>query len=165
MSVYKSLLTAAVVLAFGLSGSASAADITPTPQSGPPMAVGPTVQGSCCASCALGLDRFGACDGGCNTCHTCGQLFHSHNRGPFVVNLCPGACFGYFQTQWRRWEQVCPYPYQGINVTDAAKSPSPNLPSASDRVPPMKKPDASLPDPRQIDPKTGLPVIPIPGKN
>jgi hypothetical protein len=163
MTVTKTLLTAAVVMAFGLSGRGIAADTTPT-QLPAAITAGPTVQGSACASCASGLDRFGSCDGGCKSCHTCGHLLHVPDRGPFVVNLCPGACFGYFQTQWRKWENVCPYPYQGINVNDAAKAPSPSLPSTSDKLPPMKKPD-TLTEPRKIDPNTGLPVIPMPGKN
>jgi hypothetical protein len=106
-------------------------------------------------------------------------------KEPFVVNLCPGACFGYFQTQWRRWDEVCPYPYQGSNVSDAPRPPVPYLGSTSDRMPPRKTSDSDvLPKPRPIEPMTeppvsppgggglppvsppggGLPSIPLPGK-
>jgi len=80
------------------------------------------------------------------------------DKGPYVTNLCPGACFGYFQTQWRKWDEVCPYPYQGTGVTDAPKRPTPALPSIYDRLPVEKK--GTLPEPRPIDPKTGIPMLP-----
>jgi hypothetical protein len=89
-------------------------------------------------------------------CTTCGKLFgnsNHHKKDPYPVTLCPGACFGYFQTQWRKWEEVCPYPYIGRGLSDAPR------------------PTGTLPPPRPFDPnvipdtkKTGsadLPQIPI----
>jgi hypothetical protein len=168
MSVQRSLLTAAIGLALWSPGNARAADVSPP-------APGPTVENSgYCPSCNSGLASFVSGLGTCKSCgshHSCSScgapLLHSHTKGPYVTNLCPGACFGYFQTQWRKWEDVCPYPYQGTGVGDAPKTPAAYLPSGSDRIP-TKKPDGTLPDPRLVDPKNpgGLPPIPpIGGKN
>jgi hypothetical protein len=104
----------------------------------------------------------------CKSCQSCGSSWlHHHDKGPYVVNLCPGACFGYFQTQWRKWDDVCPYPYQGIGVSDAPKPPAPVLPGVS------KPAGTTLPVPQPADPgKTGVPKgtsynfypqIPVPG--
>ncbi len=170
MSARKHLLAAAVVLALGSSGVVRAADTSAPPQSFPDPAAGPYLQqGGYCPTCSSGLGSFVSGLGTCKSCGNCGKsgrgtsLFHSHSKEPYTVNLCPGACFGYFQTQWHRWDEVCPYPYQGTGVSDAPKPPSASSPSGSDRLP--KKPDGRLSDPRPVDPKTGLPVIPIPGKN
>jgi hypothetical protein len=85
---------------------------------------------------------------GCKHCQSCGSSwFHHHDKGPYVVNLCPGACFGYFQTQWKKWDEVCPYPYQGIGVSDAPKPPAATLPPVTPKSSP------TLPSPRQVEPK------------
>jgi hypothetical protein len=70
-----------------------------------------------------------------------------HPLPPMTVNLCPGACYGYFPTQWRRWEDHCPYPFTML--------PDPQHPT----IPPIPSSDSTLgkngkiPDPRPIDPK------------
>lgn len=128
-----------------------------------------------CPACAGGSFS----DVGTKTCDHCGgsMLFHKHEKGPYVVTLCPGACFGYFQTQWRKWQDVCPYPYQGVGVSDSPRPPSPVLPALTTPpaptmvVPP--KSDAPIPGPKPVVPKTGdsskpmsylnYPAIPLPG--
>lgn len=99
-------------------------------------------------------------------CKACGHaLAHGHkNKGPYVTALCPGACFGYFQTQWRKWDEVCPLPYQGVGISDAPKPPSPHLPSIYDRLPPDKK-GSTLPTPRPVDPQPGMPSSPQGGSD
>jgi hypothetical protein len=170
MSTRTWVLTAAVLLVAG--SGARAADPTPIPgYLAPP--TGPVAQpyvqsGGTCATCGHGRGGVvSALRGGCGL-HgsSCKPTCPTHNKPPYVVNLCPGACFGYFQTQWRRWDEVCPYPYQGTGVSDAARPPSPFLPSpsVSDRPPVDKKgkDGGALPDPRPIDPKTGKPIVPPP---
>lgn len=112
--------------------------------------------------------------GTCSTCKTCtsGKLgvFHKPCK-PYTPTLCPGACFGYFQTQWNRWEDVCPHPYQGIGISDA---PKPVTPSTTQPVPntpatPIPKVGVTDPMPRlpTVDPnkKDGLPQpLPLPEK-
>jgi hypothetical protein len=62
----------------------------------------------------------------CNACRAHHSLFH-HKKvcTPYQTTLCPGACFGYFQTQWHRWENVCPIPYQGVGLSDAPLKTNP----------------------------------------
>ena len=119
-----------------------------------------TVSPTGCTTCSgLGQSMGSSCQscqGGNKGCASCGSTwFVKHDKGPFVVNLCPGACFGYFQTQWRKWDDVCPYPYQGIGVTDAPRPPAPPLPGTV-------VPSGPLPNPRpvenKIDPRTGKPM-------
>jgi hypothetical protein len=57
---------------------------------------------------------------------------------PQGVYLSPNSCFGHFQTQWRKWEEVCPTPHIVV------------LPSADKEV--QKKPNGSIPEPRLVDP-------------
>ena len=70
-----------------------------------------------------------------------------HPLPPMTINLCPGACYGYFPTQWRCWEDNCPYPF--------TMTPDPQHPS----IPPIPSSDSTLgkngkiPDPRPVDPK------------
>jgi hypothetical protein len=141
MTTYKSILASAVaaVLALVSSDSLRAADYQIV---APPVVGQSTAPVAGCPTCAAASSSVG----GCKSCGT--SWFHHHDKGPYVVNLCPGACFGYFQTQWRKWDDVCPYPYQGIGVSDAPKPPSPVLPGVS-------KPGTTLPGPRPIDPKPG----------
>lgn len=95
-------------------------------------------------------------------CTSCGRKLlpgRLCNKTPHAsASLCPGACFGYFQTQWRKWDDVCPYPYLGIGPGN------------------MQQPGGSLQQPRTLDPKmiepkkvgansgSDLPAIPVPGK-
>ena len=146
---------AAVVAAFAWTGtSAFAADVT-APPAAPAIGAAPgTVGDPGCASC-----QNGATLGTCSKCNKCNRslilgAFHQHkaSRTPFNVTLCPGACFGYFQTQWRKWDEACPYPYLGTGVSDA-----PRLPAGVLNPRPV---GSDLPAPRPFDPKTIDPKAP-----
>jgi hypothetical protein len=140
---------AGLVVASACAIPARAADETKTPGPGAAqVSVLPPTAGGSCATCGAAGPTVG--------CSTCGKLLRGHNRfghknknEPFQVNLCPGACFGYFQTQWRKWDDVCPYPYLGTGVSDAPKPPAPALPKSGTPLTP----------PRPIDPKK----MPAPG--
>lgn len=160
---------AAAVAALAWSGAtASAADVTPPPvtRAAPVYADPVTVGAGCptggcstaagCESCQHGAIRA--------KCDVCGKLLGSHlkkdKKAPYPVTLCPGACFGYFQTQWRKWDEVCPYPYTGTGVSDAAR-----IPAASVNPP---RTGTGLDSPRPVEPKTmpepkkiELPAIPM----
>lgn len=116
-----------------------------------PVSAGPVVAGDPgCATC-----QHGAPVGGCSTCKH--HVLLAKNKTPYQVNLCPGACFGYFQTQWRKWDETCPYPYIGQGVTDAPRPAQPRVnvpqPGSGELNPPRPLPGT--------DPK--LPIPPIPG--
>ena len=100
-SFFRSSTRAATAAALASAGaSASAADVYAPPVA--PGAVAPAMPA--CESC-----QHGAPKGNCSTCGN--KLLGNHrDKGPYPVTLCPGACFGYFQTQWRKWDEVCPYP-------------------------------------------------------
>jgi hypothetical protein len=154
MSVRKTILTAAVVWAFGSVGAARAADM-PVPYSTAPaaMAAGPYLSQGCTGCAGGGLSRFTAGVPSCpdSACDT--RRFQMHNKKPpYVVNLCPGGCFGYFPTQWRSWDEACGVPEM--------PRPIPHLPPSSDRTPAGKKNGDGLPPPRPVDPKTGMPIPP-----
>jgi hypothetical protein len=146
----KALRLMAVVAASAWALPARAADepkvAAPAPVYAAPVAGDPA--GGTCATCGKSGPTVG--------CSTCGKLLRGHarfghkNTGPFQVNLCPGACFGYFQTQWRKWEDVCPYPYIGHGQSDAPRRPT--------QTPPARP--GELPAPRPDDAKKGLPPIP-----
>ena len=97
---------------------------------------------------------------------------HPKHKTPYVTHLCPGACFGYFQTQWNRWEDVCPLPYQGVGLTDAPRpapgaiTPVPKPGSDPKMIPPsIPGSDAPLPRPAPLPmkpPGTGSPLPTIP---
>ena len=160
---------AALGVAFAWAGaSALAADVTAPP---PPAVYGATpvtVGMPGCETC-----QHGAPKGGCDACgKSFGKglmpknLLHK-DKAPFQVTLCPGACFGYFQTQWRKWDEVCPYPYQGIGVTDAGRLPGgmvPPPPSGSGLAPPRpldpKMTDPKMPDPNPKKGGSDLPPVP-----
>lgn len=136
---------AAAVAVFAWTGAAaSAADVAPPPPplgtvAAAPVSVGaPGYEG--CESCQHGAVR--------SKCDACGKLLGSHllksKKAPYPVTLCPGACFGYFQTQWRKWDDVCPYPYTGIGVSDAPRPPAGVL---------NPRPGTGLESPRTLDPK------------
>src|SRR4029453_12454050 len=88
---------------------------------------------------ASGCESCGSCQHGAirAKCDVCGKLLGSHlhkdKKAPYPVTLCPGACFGYFQTQWRKWDEVCPYPYLGIGVNDSMRIPGGVTPATPPR--------------------------------
>lgn len=143
-----------VIAACAWAVPANAAD---EPRAAAPVSVTPAYADPAVGTCAT-CGNSGPTVG----CSTCGKLLRGHarfghkNSGPFQVTLCPGACFGYFQTQWRKWDDVCPYPYLGTGVSDAPKPPAPVLPKGG----------APLTPPRPVEPKMGEPKkvpLPIPG--
>lgn len=154
---------AVAVAAFAWAGSlAPAADVTAPPviAGAAPVAVGDPG----CATC-----QHGAAAGSCATCKH--HVLLKKNKTPYQVNLCPGACFGYFQTQWRKWDDVCPYPYLGHGVSDAPRPPVPvvNVPrTGSDELnPPRQLPNEPKGAPKggAVPPAPGgtVPLPPIPG--
>jgi hypothetical protein len=133
-----------------------AADVTPAA----PVVTGaaPVFVGEApgCATCQSG--QGGSPKAGCATCgklFTGGGLFHK-TPNPYPVNLCPGACFGYFQTQWRKWDEVCPYPYLGQGVSDAGRLPGAGTRPGGELAPPRPL-DPKVSDPKTTDPKAGDP--------
>jgi hypothetical protein len=162
-------LFARFALVAGLMWSCSsgpAADVTPP---APPAAVAaaPAVVGDGgCAACQSG--GRGVAKSGCATCGKLpiGNLF-KRTPNPYPVSLCPGACFGYFQTQWRKWDEVCPYPYLGMGVSDAGRIPGGGTgPKAGggELAPPRP---VETTNPKTTDPKTKAPsdLPPLPGVN
>lgn len=135
------------ITALAFSGYASAADQAAI--AAPAIAGAPAAAGAGCPACAGGAAQ--ACD-------TCGKsrlslsIFHrTKTCKPYQTQLCPGACFGYFQTQWHKWENVCPIPYQGVGLNDApVRSATPTSPAAP-------KAGSDLPVPKAL-PK--IPAIP-----
>ena len=160
---------AAVAVALVWVGAAVRAADTPAPVAAPvyagaaPVSVGADPAG--CATC-----QHGVAGGSCATCSKSLIKGNHANRtkGMYQVNLCPGACFGYFQTQWRKWDEACPYPYLGYGVNDAARPPAgvlnPKAPgSGSELNPPRVIDPKGAPEPK----KTGSdlpPIPPVPGK-
>ena len=145
-------LLAPCVAALGLAGGASAAD---TP---PPLRVyepGVPAVGVACPTCGQEATPG-------PSCKSCGKSPHylKHCK-PYNVQLRPGACFGYFQTQWHRWEDVCPLPYQGVGLTDAPRPPTPSLGPTTPPVRPVDPKDVKPMDPNP--PKKGNELPPKPG--
>ena len=157
---------AAAVAALVCGGSsAPAADVTPPPAAvvgAAPVTVGDPG----CVSCQRGA-TLGTCSK-CNKSLILGALQSHKNKGPYPVALCPGACFGYFQTQWRKWDDVCPYPYQGVGVGDAPRPPvgvlNPRPSGGGGELSPPRPLDPKvMPDPKK--PGSDLPAIPpVPNK-
>jgi hypothetical protein len=162
LSCARRLAARAVVLlvVLGGSGTATAADETPAPR----VLAAPAVAGPSCPTCG-GAPTAGGC-ASCGRRPHCGTaLLGGHKKAPYVVQLCPGACFGYFQTQWHKWEDVCPLPYQGVGQSDAPR-PSPGyIPAAGQpgTLPDVKGPDIKKPDGKGSDAPLPRPVGPMPG--
>lgn len=156
---------AAAVAAFAWTGGAvSAADVTPVvptvPVVGAPVSIGDPGGYAGCESC-----QHGAIRAKCNQCGTMlSSILPKSRKAPYSVSLCPGACFGYFQTQWRKWDEVCPYPYQGIGASDALKLPGarPNELNTPRPADPKLLPDPKvMPEPKKVG-GASLPPIPAP---
>ena len=115
-----------------------------------------------CAAC-----QGGTATGSCSKCGSkCAKIVAK--KGYYQVNLCPGACFGYFQTQWRKWDEVCPYPYLGQGVNDAPRLPgSPTTaPNPCDLTPQRPIDPRKLPDPKKVGSLVlpTIPTVPAPNK-
>jgi len=153
---------AAVAVAMSCAGATNAADPVPSPiVAGPAVVAAPEAFPTYPASGTVG-------------CESCGRghisLFHSKKKSaPRAPSLAPGACFGYFQTQWHRWEDVCPIPYQGAGLTDAPPRPAPPIIPVAP-PPDSTKKSSDTPLPKKAGPATApapttLPSIPpLPSK-
>ena len=143
---------AVLVMAVGYVGIAVAAD---QPVVVAPAA--PVVEG--CPTCT---DGAAGAPCGRAGCRTCGGKF-GHRAGcnppkPIAGQLRPGACFGYFQTQWHRWEDVCPLPYQGVGVNDAPR----RLPTVPGVLPaPTLQPKSDAPAQPMNPAKSDAPAQPM----
>jgi hypothetical protein len=160
MNALRSMLVAVAVGVCALPARAADEQRVAAPVAGGAVPVSADPAGGGCATCGAAGPTVG--------CSTCGKLLrgharfgHKHKNEPFQVNLCPGACFGYFQTQWRKWEDVCPYPYIGHGVSDAPRRPTPQA------APRPGGGSGELGAPRPVEPKKmpappsgGLPPIP-----
>jgi hypothetical protein len=174
MSVYfvrPALAIIGAVFAWNGVSTVLAADVTPPAPAvigAAPVTVGAGEVG--CASCQSGLSGS-VCKHGLlkSKCPTCGKLFTGSllhkSPNPYPVTLCPGTCFGYFQTQWRKWDEACPYPYLGVGVSDAARTPGMMVPPTGPNTlgPPRgvdpKMPDTKMPDPKKVG-SVNIPPIP-----
>jgi hypothetical protein len=160
-----------LVVVLGPGGSALASDVAPAPLPAAPAVVGHAAP---CPTCAPPPATCASCTGPKTGHALLGRIGH-RNKAPYETYLCPGACFGYFQTRWSRWEDVCPLPYQGTGLSDAPPPhpgyvppvPQPSPPTGAD---PRKPRDGELPAPRPADPpkqpgssrSAPLPPLPIP---
>jgi hypothetical protein len=143
----------AVLILLGL-GTASAAD-GPLPACGTPALM--IQPGGGCSACeVVPMARTKMKSLSCEP----NWLDKHHPLPPRSVTLCPGACFGYFPTQWRKWEETCPYPFT-MNY-DPLHPEVPAIPS-SDSWPGK---NGKIPDPRPLDPKkmkSSIAPLNIPG--
>jgi hypothetical protein len=171
----------ALTATLGTMTTASAADETPAPV---PVPAAPAVAG--CPTCTGEAPAAG-----CSTCGKGHLGLLGKKKAPYVPYLCPGACFGYFQTRWNKWDDVCPLPYQGAGATDApppAPGYVPPVPPPPGQAQPMplpmpkggetKKPEAApevkkseggaVENPRPMQPMSTppapIPAVPPPGK-
>src|SRR5262245_24436037 len=154
----KVVSAASVAVAMWAGGSALAADVSPAPNAAPATSYPSAFAAGGCASCESGQVTSGSSH--------LGKIHQLRRARPlYQVNLCPGACFGYFQTQWRKWDEVCPYPYSGVGPGNQSNPPTgPLIPQPGSRSLPMPRPT----DPNTIPPKqpsgNGLLPIPMSGK-
>ena len=144
---------AAVAVVLGAADPSRAAD-APVPTA--PAALVLPLSAAPCTSCAApaGTPCGPTCTG-----KSCPTIIPGRYKPAFQTKLCPGACFGYFQTQWSKWEEVCPLPYQGQGFSDApAQRTTPVTPVRPPSVDPKKAADSKkdadakgseLPPPRQ----------------
>ena len=156
---------AAAGLAVGYVGLAVAAD--------EPIRVAPAGPvAEVCPTCTAGEAGAPCAREGCSTCGRAGHRAGCNPKKPVVGQLRPGACFGYFQTQWHRWEDVCPLPYQGVGIIDTPRAVPPAAPGASgpgavpksDGPVPKMNPMPTVPAPMPM-PKGATPIqptVPVP---
>jgi hypothetical protein len=141
-----------VSLAVGYVGLATAADQPVVVAPAAPVAVAEV-----CPTCTAGPAGRPCGLGGCKSCNGCNP------KKPVVGQLRAGACYGYFQTQWHRWEDVCPLPYQGVGLNDVPRASVIPAPPAVPTVPRSDAPPQPGPMPTTVPPtKGGLPGIPPP---
>jgi hypothetical protein len=147
---------AALGLAAGYVGLAVAADEPARVAPAAPAVAAPEI----CPTCTAGDARA---PGGKAGCARCGHRAGCNPKKPVVGELRPGACFGYFQTQWHRWENVCPLPYQGVGIPDAPQGlPLPGSTGITPKAAPVPKSDAPMPLPMNTTPPTKTGTAPAP---
>jgi hypothetical protein len=156
---------AALVMCVGLGDEAIAADAPVAP----PSLIGLPTPVPATASCPTCAAPAGHITSGCSSCSKSRMHFPKRcNTG--VPQIAPGSCFGYFPTQWSRWEDVCPVQYSGLGLSNLPPPPpvptTPTVPSA-----PMPKPDVNgkngkkngeLPPPRPSPMPKGAGATPLP---
>jgi hypothetical protein len=111
-----------------------------------------------------------------------------HDKKFYHPTICPGSCFGYFQTNWTAWEQACPNwcgdqapvagpavvttPAPAVQVPVAPASAPKTLPPTAPAKEPVKEssqlPPANAPTPAATTPVSipgnapGLTLPPVP---
>ena len=138
------------------------------------------VVGLCCGGSAVAGEGTPAvivhANGACSSCEvlpsatTKMQLSGEHGIHKHIrplpakpITLCPGACYGYFPTQWRSWDEACGIVHVAPPIPGMM---TPAIPPSSDATPGK---NGRAPDPRSVDPmkmKSGiaplnLPIVPI----
>jgi hypothetical protein len=117
-----------------------------------PVVVALTVFGFASSANASDAEFLGCatCNSASSACDSCKvkSLFHGFHKPckPYQTKLCPGACFGYFQTQWHRWDNVCPIPYQGVGMSDTPRASRPGVSPAPVTLPKTLGSDMPLPN-------------------
>ncbi|HEX4608452.1 MAG TPA: hypothetical protein VH092_09620 [Urbifossiella sp.] len=149
---------AVAALVVGYVGLAVAADEPIRVAPAAPVVVEP------CPTCTAGPAGAPCDKAGCTTCGRAGHRAGCNPKKPVVGQLRPGACFGYFQTQWHRWEDVCPLPYQGVGLADAPRGIPTTGPSGPAVMPKIDNtiPKSDLPAPKTGNPLPKLNPMPVP---
>src|SRR5262245_4767778 len=149
MTTRKTIPSSALLALLLGSTDLQAAD-APTSPRGPVIVV--TASSGGCATC----ESIAPAAGNCASCGPTHPSILQRHRSPSETNLCPGSCFGYFPTQWRKWEEVCPASYPGAITTDPHPPvPYPMIPPSSDKLP---KKSGMVPPPPPGPPRVGTPA-------
>lgn len=113
----------------------------------------PVPAGMPCKNCQKHYTRAGS---DCPTCVN-GKYGIGFRKRPTIPTLAPGACFGYFPTQWNKWEDVCPLPYPGAGINDPGTTttarPTPTPPKADGKPATAPEPKPSSDAVPPADPK------------
>jgi hypothetical protein len=157
------LFVAAALATMGLAactGSAAAGDVPPRIVAPVPVSVFDTSSPSAspapgCATCVGGVGS------GCVSRGAALGRIHYQYKAPYTTQLAPGGCFGYFPTQWRKWDEVCPQPQPVVVPVPVTPSVPPRTvePKMPEPVPPGLKNGGS-----DLPPIPVPPPRPIPGK-
>ena len=159
---------AALLVSFAGSGRSIAADV-PAPPSlvgtpktytafETPIAAAPPVHATPAYPAAT--MPFAAVSPGCSSCQTKTGFFSKHRPcDGRAMSINPDTCFGFYHTQWSRWEDVCPIPAPPGIPAAPVIAPTvvvPAKPAAEPKAKELKNSDAPLPRP------SPLPSIPKP---
>lgn len=127
---------------------------------GPAYQGAPVGGGMPCTNCGKVKAEVGS---DCPTCVN-GKYGIGWRKRPTVPTLVPGACFGYFPTQWSKWQDICPLPYPGAGVVESPTAPRKPTPPA---IPPATLPGDTPPsdaEPKKKDGEPGVPEAPPPAE-